>query len=257
MKRTDMTAPSRSDVASLDAQITRAEQRLLDHEARLRQHLRGLNRRVREAAAPRQWALPALAGVAALLLWRSLRRGPRVPHVDGATRAVAPQPPRMGIAFWLTQLSSLLWPLLAAQWRARAPAGAAALLTAARRHDAGLPRPVAHVDLNRYAGTWYEVARLRNRFEARCAGQPSATYRLAGGYIEVINRCPARDGERVVHGVARVERGSGGARLAVSFAPRWLRALPFAWADYWVLHLEPDYSAALVGTPGRRHLWLL
>jgi apolipoprotein D and lipocalin family protein len=117
---------------------------------------------------------------------------------------------------------------------------------------------VANVNLLRYAGTWYEVARLPNRFQTECAGQPVATYTLRGARLEVLNRCPGRDGsERFGRGVARVVRGSAGARLKVSFAPPWLRALPFVWGDYWILHLESDYSAALVGTPQRDALWLL
>ena len=51
--------------------------------------------------------------------------------------------------------------------------------------------------------------------------------------------------------------GSGNSRLRVSLWPRALRVLPFAWADYWILHVDPDYGAALVGHPNRRFLWIL
>ena len=251
--------PLLNDAAALDARIVRAEQRLLDHQAQLHHDLHALSQRVRDAAAPRHWALPALAGVALMLVWRARRRrhaARPAPTVSPPQHAAAPA--RIGAALWLTQLSSLAWPLLAAVWRERAPAGMAAVIGAARRNDTGLPRPVSAVDLQRFAGTWYEVARLRTRFDADCAGQPSVTYVQRGDHLDVISRCPTRDGgERVAHGEARVERGSRGARLSVSFAPRWLRALPFAWSDRWLLHVEDDYSAALVGSPGRRHLWLL
>ena len=43
----------------------------------------------------------------------------------------------------------------------------------------------------------------------------------------------------------------------MSFAPPWLRWLPWAWADYWILDVDPHYRCALVGTPDRRHLWML
>ena len=58
-------------------------------------------------------------------------------------------------------------------------------------------------------------------------------------------------------GRARVVPGSDGGRLEVSFWPSWLRGLPAAWSDYWILHLDDDYTEALVGTPGREFLWLL
>jgi len=51
--------------------------------------------------------------------------------------------------------------------------------------------------------------------------------------------------------------GSHGARLEITFAPLWLRWLPWVWADYWILYVDDDYRSAVVGTPDQRHLWLL
>lgn len=114
------------------------------------------------------------------------------------------------------------------------------------------------VDLQRYAGTWYEIARLPARFERRCASQPSAHYSLHGGNLRVVNRCRADDGrEQTAVGEARVVADSGNARLELSFLPVLLRALPFAWADYWILHVDEDYRFAVVGEPGRQYCWLL
>ncbi len=54
---------------------------------------------------------------------------------------------------------------------------------------------VSSVDLGRYAGRWYEIARLPNRFEKKCADSVTATYTLrTDGKIEVVNRCRKSSG---------------------------------------------------------------
>lgn len=121
---------------------------------------------------------------------------------------------------------------------------------------------VAPVDLQRYAGTWYEQARLPNRFQRDCTGQVSATYEvLPDGRVGVTNRCAKADGStELAQGVARlvpVEGQPGAGRLEVSFAPRWLSWLPMVWGDYWIMQLDADYQVALVGTPDRKFLWVL
>ncbi len=121
---------------------------------------------------------------------------------------------------------------------------------------------VAPVDLQRYVGLWHEQARLPNRFEKRCTGEVTAEYTLLeDGKLQVLNRCMLPDG-RVEEsiGIARVApvAGQPGAgRLEVSFAPEWMRWLPLAWGDYWILKLDRDYQVALVGTPDRKYLWVL
>jgi apolipoprotein D and lipocalin family protein len=114
------------------------------------------------------------------------------------------------------------------------------------------------VDLGRYMGTWYEIARLPAPVEAACHGQPSATYRLQGGTVRVENHCPGADGRsRVSKGEARIVPGTGNALLKVSLWPALLRMLPMAWADYWIAHVDTDYRVAVVGHPSRRFCWLL
>jgi apolipoprotein D and lipocalin family protein len=122
---------------------------------------------------------------------------------------------------------------------------------------------VPKVDLERYAGTWHEVARLPNRFQAQCLAEVTAHYTPRGdGTVAVVNRCrttpegdsvPAWD---VAEGVARPVDPSN-AKLQVSFLPALLRWLPVGWGDYWVLELDPEYRWALVGEPGLRYLWVL
>ncbi|GAB6197495.1 lipocalin family protein [Lysobacter xanthus] len=119
-------------------------------------------------------------------------------------------------------------------------------------------RAVAHVDLQRYAGTWYEQARLPMFFQRDCARDTSATYTLRDdGRIDVVNRCTtAQGGMKVATGVARRVDGST-SRLQVRFAPRWLGFLPIVWGDYWIVGLDDDYRWAIVGSPDRDYLWLL
>ena len=119
------------------------------------------------------------------------------------------------------------------------------------------PPTVPQVDLTRYAGLWYEIARYPNSFEKNCAGVTAEYVQRADGRIDVINTCHKGSVEgpvEVARGVARVMDQSGNARLKVKFAPSWV---PFAWGDYWILHLEPDYSAVLVGDPSGKYLWIL
>jgi apolipoprotein D and lipocalin family protein len=121
-------------------------------------------------------------------------------------------------------------------------------------------RPVASVDLSRYAGLWHEVARFPNRFQRECAGPATAEYTLlADGQIRVVNSCPQDDGTvKRAEGRAKLARADGPPSvLKVRFAPRILSFLPFVWGDYWILDLTDDYSAALVGDPGREYLWIL
>jgi len=123
------------------------------------------------------------------------------------------------------------------------------------------PLPVIqHLDLSQYAGRWFEIFRLPNRFQEICSGEVSAVYTpKADGKIEVLNACRKSDGSlSQALGSARFAIGAEQpGKLEVRFAPAWLGFLPFVWGDYWIIDLAPDYSTSLVGTPDRRYLWLL
>ncbi len=116
---------------------------------------------------------------------------------------------------------------------------------------------VPALDLQRYLGTWYEIARLPMRHEPANATDVSADYSLdEEGKVRVQNRCRV-DGkvEESIGQATPVD--SGNAKLEVTFLPQGLRWIPFTKGDYWVLKLDPDYQVALVGTPDRHYLWLL
>lgn len=126
--------------------------------------------------------------------------------------------------------------------------------------DRAAVTPVDSVDLKRYAGRWYEVARFPNSFQSECAAETTADYELlSNGQIRVVNECRRADG-RVKRAVGRArlaDRDGPTSRLKVRFAPGFLSFLPMVWGNYWVLDLSEDYSAALVGDPGREYLWIL
>jgi apolipoprotein D and lipocalin family protein len=119
---------------------------------------------------------------------------------------------------------------------------------------------VPAVDLTRYTGTWYEIARFPNRFQEFCAGDVVATYTLLDdGEIRVVNSCRDTDGVvKEAEGRARRQDADGpDTKLEVRFAPAFLSFLPFVWGDYWIIDLAADYSYAVIGGPDREYLWIL
>lgn len=119
---------------------------------------------------------------------------------------------------------------------------------------------VDSINLERYQGRWYEIARLPNRFQDQCAGEVTAEYELLDdGRVSVTNRCRRADGAwREAEGIARRDRSdSREAALEVRFAPRWLSWLPFVWGEYRVMVLDDEYRYALVGSDDREFLWIL
>lgn len=112
---------------------------------------------------------------------------------------------------------------------------------------------VASVDVDRYTGTWYEIASFPQRFQEGCTATTATYTRREDGDLDVLNRCRKfeLDGpEDTAKGRARVIDKATNAKLEVSFFR------PF-WGDYWVIDLAPDYSFAVVGHPGRDYLWIL
>ncbi len=118
---------------------------------------------------------------------------------------------------------------------------------------------IAALDVPRYLGSWYEIARFPNWFQKKCAGHVQADYRIeSDGRLEVINRCRLADGSTTeAIGVARQLGPATSARLEVRFAPAWLSFIPMVWGDYWVIDLDQDYRLAAVSEPGRNYLWIL
>ncbi|MFB6317511.1 lipocalin family protein [Saccharicrinis sp. FJH54] len=112
---------------------------------------------------------------------------------------------------------------------------------------------VNQLDLKKYTGTWYEIARLPNSFEKglKCT---TANYSINDdGSIKVVNKGHKTDEPDKVKqstGKALVPDKAEPGKLKVSF--QW----PF-YGKYWVLKLDPEYKHVLVGTPSGKYLWLL
>jgi apolipoprotein D and lipocalin family protein len=121
------------------------------------------------------------------------------------------------------------------------------------------PRTAGQVDLQRYQGTWYELARLPMFFQRHCVAS-EAHYRLRDdGRVAVTNRCRTEDGEwQEANGEAELQQAGHTDKLWVRFDNWFSKLFPgLSEGDYWVLYLEQDYSVALVGHPNREYLWLL
>jgi apolipoprotein D and lipocalin family protein len=121
-------------------------------------------------------------------------------------------------------------------------------------------RAVDSLDLHRYAGQWYEIARFPNQFQLKCVANVMAKYTLlANGQVEVLNTCRESDGttDSAIGRAKLADKYGPASRLKVRFAPGMLGWIPMVWGDYWVLDLTDDYGAALVGTPDREFLWIL
>ena len=132
-------------------------------------------------------------------------------------------------------------------------------MTCARAEPVAPLQTVARVDVQRYLGTWYEIAKFPNWFQRKCASDTQAHYRLQGpGRVEVLNRCRQADGQMTeAMGQARQVGGADSPKLQVRFAPDWLAFLPVVWGDYWIIDLEDDYQLVAVSEPKRAYLWIL
>ena len=119
--------------------------------------------------------------------------------------------------------------------------------------------PIPSLDVARYMGTWYEIAKYPNYFQRKCVRNTRADYQLqANGMVQVTNRCTKEDGttDEAV-GAARQIGPALSPKLEVRFAPDWMSFLPVVWGNYWVVDLDPDYQLVAVSEPKREYLWVL
>jgi len=118
---------------------------------------------------------------------------------------------------------------------------------------------VDHVDLDRYLGKWYEIARFDQTFQRNCTAV-TAEYKLRkNGTIKVINTCRKFNPNgklKTAIGRARVTNKTTNAKLRVQFFLRFLN-VGFLSGNYWILDLGKDYEYAMVGDPTRKYLWIL
>jgi apolipoprotein D and lipocalin family protein len=129
-------------------------------------------------------------------------------------------------------------------------------------HAQGNEAPVKTIpslDVPRYMGTWYEIAKFPNWFQKKCVANTKAEYSIrADGNLKVLNSCKTASGEITdAEGTAKQVGAKDSPKLLVRFAPAWLSFLPMVWGDYWVIELDPQYQVAAVSDPKREYLWVL
>ena len=129
----------------------------------------------------------------------------------------------------------------------------------AQAADPAPVKTITSLDVPRYLGTWYEIAKFPNWFQKKCVGNTKAEYSLRpDGNLKVLNSCKTANGEvSDAEGTARQIGAKDSPRLEVRFAPAWLSFLPMVWGDYWVIDLDPQYQVAAVSDPKREYLWVL
>ncbi len=118
---------------------------------------------------------------------------------------------------------------------------------------------VPSVDLKRYSGKWFEIARYENKFQKQCVGNTTATYVVkVAGKVDVINECLTKNGEiDRAKGEARIVDKKTNAKLEVRFAPTVLSFIPAVWGDYWIIELDDNYQHVVIGDPKRKYFWIL
>jgi apolipoprotein D and lipocalin family protein len=119
------------------------------------------------------------------------------------------------------------------------------------------PTTVKYVDIKKYTGTWYEIAKIPNRFQKQCIGNTTATYSLNDdGTIKVVNRCMEEDGGYDdANGLAKVVDKNTNSKLKVSFVN--ILGIRLFWGDYWIIGLDDNYQWVVIGTPDRKYGWIL
>lgn len=119
--------------------------------------------------------------------------------------------------------------------------------------------PIATLDVPRYMGSWYEIAKFPNSFQRKCASDTRADYSVQpDGKLQVINRCKQASGQiSEAIGAARQIGPANSPKLKVRFAPAWLSLIPAVWGNYWIIDLDADYQLAAVSEPSRQYLWVL
>jgi len=120
-------------------------------------------------------------------------------------------------------------------------------------------KTIASLDVPRYLGTWYEIAKFPNWFQKKCVSNTKAVYTAkSDGNLRVLNSCKTASGETSeAEGLARQIGAKDSPKLEVRFAPEWLSFLPLVWGDYWVIDLDSQYQVAAVSDPRREYLWVL
>ena len=120
-------------------------------------------------------------------------------------------------------------------------------------------KAVDSLDLPRYLGSWYEIAKFPNWFQKKCKSDTKANYSLrSDASLAVFNQCRLENGQvSDALGTAKQIGDVKSAKLKVRFAPDWLSVIPFVWGDYWVIDIDAAYQLVAISEPKREYLWIL
>jgi len=116
------------------------------------------------------------------------------------------------------------------------------------------PTPVKPVDPQRYAGRWYEVARLPNKIQSDCAAGTSDWYRHPDGGFDVVQTCyvgSPNGTEKVWRGFGRIIDAVTNSKFRIGFFGGLVQK------DYWVIDRADDYSWCLLSMPNPKFLWIM
>ena len=111
---------------------------------------------------------------------------------------------------------------------------------------------VPQLDLQRFAGGWYEVQRLPDKAEKHCVADAMQIYSIGDkpGRFQIVDSCILKDGEASIRNASgRVDKAGGG-HLKLGFL------FPFT-SKLLVIAVDPGYDWAMVGTPNHKALWML
>lgn len=123
----------------------------------------------------------------------------------------------------------------------------------------GAPKPVENFDIDRYQGTWNQLALIPARFQKDCIANTTAEYSLLpDGLLRVINSCDKSDGKRKSSEArARVNTDT---QLASTLEVTFVKIIKWIWSfagDYWVIYISDNYDLAVVGHPEYKYGWIL
>lgn len=116
------------------------------------------------------------------------------------------------------------------------------------------PIPIDSLDLKRYMGVWYEIARYEKEAKEKCVGFTQMEYTLRDdGSVQVLKRCLLENGERTeIEGTAEQVGESNSPKLRVRFTPAWFSFITDnVWEDYWVIDLDEEYQLAVVSNSNK------
>lgn len=120
------------------------------------------------------------------------------------------------------------------------------------------PQTVPKVELNRYMGKWYEIAKIPNTFQKTCISDITVNYTLlANNHVAGVNACRKANGELYKLNIDGKVQDASNAKIVFKITSSWLRFIPMVRADYWIVDLAQNYSYAAVATADGKYLWIL